>query len=204
MREKETRFTFSRYYMDLLKNSPDEEVREYLSEQFQKARTFQYALEQRGATMLRCAESIAEHQKQFFLRGEEYLLPMKMNDLARELGLHPSTVSRAVRLKYIECCHGVFPMSYFFSGTMSGTPEGEEAGMKLETILRRMISEEDPSRPLSDQRLADRITGSGCPVSRRTVTKYREKMNIPSASGRRRDAYARKITGKEPNGRPSC
>ncbi len=197
LREKDIQFTFNRYYMDLLRNSPDKEVREYLSEQFRKAKAFQYALEQRGATMLRCAESIAEHQKQFFLRGEEYLLPMKMNDLATELNLHPSTVSRAVRLKYIQCCHGVFPMSYFFSNTISGKAKGESSGMKLEVILKHMIEEEDPFHPLSDQQLAIRISESGCPVSRRTVTKYREKLSIPSTSGRQQNAYARKTNGKE-------
>ena len=193
LREKDSRFSFNQYYMDLLRNSPDEEVREYLSEQFQKARSLQHALEQRGVTMLRCAESIAKHQKEFFLRGEEYLLPMKMNDIAAELNLHPSTISRAVRLKYIQCCHGVFPMSYFFSNTISGKATGENASMKLENILKRMIMEEDPFHPLSDQRLATLISESGCPVSRRTVTKYREKLNIPSTSGRQQNAYAKEI-----------
>ena len=115
------------------------------------------------------------------------LVPLRMADVAWELGVHESTVSRAVREKYLQCSKGVYPLSYFFSRRAS-EDEGAQSmgGAAARQLLKRLIAEEDKANPLSDQKLCERMAREGCAVSRRTVAKYREEMNIPGAAGRRR------------------
>lgn len=176
----------SGYYRTLLKQSDDREVKEYLTEKLRQAENVLRALEQRDSTLRRCAQCIADWQKDFFMEGPQKLRPMRLSDVANELGLHESTISRAVREKYLQCSRGVYPMSYFFARSATAQTGGAEVGAEAaKALLSRLVDREDKSRPLSDQKLSEAMAELGCPISRRTVAKYREALNIPSASGRK-------------------
>lgn len=178
-------FRMSRYYRDLLEKSEDREVRDYLTEKLRQAENVLWAAEQRGSTLLRCAQVIVARQEAFFRSGAGGLVPLGMAEVASELELHESTVSRAVREKYLQCARGLYPLSFFFS-RRAGTGGGDgPSGRAARALLRRLIEEEDRSAPLSDQKLALRMAQEGCEVSRRTVAKYREELGFPGASGRK-------------------
>ncbi len=179
-------FHISSYYRELLQQTDDQEVKEYLSGMLSQAEDMLYAVNLRESTLLRCAQSIARHQREFFRSGPGALVPLRMADVAQELGLHESTISRAVREKYLQCSRGVYPLNFFFSRPAAGEKASELGGTAARVILRRLIDEEDKEHPLSDSRLAEMMAAQGCPVSRRTVTKYRERLEIPSSTIRRR------------------
>lgn len=176
-------FQINGYYRGLLLQSQDRQVREYLKEKLQQAEGVLRAVDQRESTLLRCAQAIVDGQTQFFRLGPQALLPMRLADVAEKLELHESTVSRAVREKYIQCTQGVYPMSYFFSRSAAAGQPGV-GGVAARLMLKQLIDRED--KTLSDQKLADLLAQAGCPVSRRTVAKYRGEMNIPDQAGRRR------------------
>lgn len=179
-------FQYNDYYLNLLSKSNDREVKEYLSSKLRQAENVLWAIRQRESTLLRCSQVIADRQCNFFHHGPGALLPLRMSDVAQELAVHESTISRTVREKYLQCAHGVYPMNYFFSrpATVEET-KGGLGGTAARMLLFRFVDEEDKSHPLSDQKLCERMAQENCPISRRTVTKYREEMNIPSASGRK-------------------
>lgn len=177
-------FQINEYYRKLLLQSSDRQVREYLKEKLQQAKGVLYAVEQRESTVLRCAQAIVDAQTDFFRLGPQALSPMRMADVAEALALHESTVSRAVREKYMQCSQGVYPMSYFFSRSAAAKKAGP-AGTAARLLLKQLIDQEDHNAPLSDQKLAGLLEQAGCPISRRTVAKYRSEMNIPDQSGRR-------------------
>lgn len=176
-------FRVSRYYQKMLKQSEDKEVREYLTEKLRQAENVLWAAQQRGSTLLRCAQVIVERQREFFHSGPEAMRPLRMGEVAQELGLHESTVSRAVREKYLQCPQGLYPLSWFFTRS-AGAGEGV-SGTAARKFVLRLIDGEDKGKPLSDQQLSERMAREGCPISRRTVAKYREELGIPSASGRK-------------------
>lgn len=173
--------TLSPYYAKLLKETDDPAVRDYLTEKVESAKWVIRSVELRWATLLRCSQWIVEHQESFFRLGPKGLLPLTMKDAAQALDLHESTVSRAVKDKYLQCQRGVYPLSYFFSrpvGTQTVSPEA------VKELLRELIRNE--SAPLSDQKLCEALSLRGHTISRRTVAKYREELGIPNASGRKR------------------
>lgn len=176
-------FRVSRYYQKMLKQSEDKEVREYLTEKLRQAENVLWAAQQRGSTLLRCAQVIVERQREFFHSGPEAMRPLRMGEVAQELGLHESTVSRAVREKYLQCPQGLYPLSWFFTRS-AGAGEGV-SGTAARKLVLRLIDGEDKGKPLSDQQLSERMAREGCPISRRTVAQYREELGIPSASGRK-------------------
>lgn len=179
-------FQISGYYRTLLRQSDDREVKDYLTGKLRQAEGVLHALGQRDSTLLRCAQVIARRQAAFFREGPQALVPMRLADVAQELELHESTVSRAVREKYLQCSRGGYPLSYFFSRSATAqNPDSKVGGTAARALLRRLIDQEDKSRPLSDQRLGEAMAQLACPISRRTVAKYREELGIPSASGRR-------------------
>ena len=179
-------FQISGYYRQLLRQSEDREVREYLTGKVRQAEGVLWALEQRDSTLRRCAQVIVDRQAAFFREGPQALVPLRLVDVAAELALHESTISRAVREKYLQCSRGVYPLSYFFSRSISPGEEGSAHGTAAaRAMLSQLIRQEDKTRPLSDQKLSEQMAGQGCPISRRTVAKYREELHIPGASGRR-------------------
>ena len=177
------RVSISPYYARLLKESDEPETRAYLREKMQQARWLLNSLERRGGTLRQCAEAILDAQYPFFSGRSAELSPMTMGDLADRLGLHPSTISRATREKYLQCRQGTYPLRYFLS-----RPLGEQGPSQQTVKLRllELIRQEDRSHPLSDQRLAELLAEQGIRIARRTVAKYRTELGLGSAAGRRR------------------
>lgn len=176
----------SAYYRDLMYKTQDEDVKEYLTEKVQQAKWVIRSIQQRRSTLIRCAECILQLQEAFFRRGEGHLVPMRLGDVARILEVHESTVSRAVRNKYIQCVHGIYPMSCFFSRGLGGEEDREEVSADgAKALLKKLIREEDKEKPASDQKLCGLMAEQGYPLSRRTVAKYREELGIPAAAVRK-------------------
>lgn len=171
----------SGYYCDLQKNSTDPAVKQYLNDKIKQAQWAIQAVEQRRSTLLSCAQVIVRRQEGFFRPGG-HLSPLRLADVAQELSIHESTVSRAIREKYLQCCRGVYPLSFFFS--REGGGEGTSVHQVKER-LRQLVNQEDKSHPLSDQKLCERLEAEGFALSRRTVAKYRDELGIASASGRK-------------------
>lgn len=173
----------NRYYQDLYRQTDDPEVKKYLAEKLVQAENVLFALRQRESTMLRCARFVAAGQQAFFRDGPRALRPMYMTEAAQALDVHLSTVSRAVKDKYLQCRQGVFPLSYFFSAP---APDGSDVSRRAVLLqLRELIDGEDKAHPLSDEKLRCLLEQKGCVLSRRTVAKYREELGIPGTAGRR-------------------
>lgn len=152
-------------------------------EKLVQAENVLFALRQRESTMLRCARFVAAGQQAFFRDGPRALRPMYMTEAAQALDVHLSTVSRAVKDKYLQCRQGVFPLSYFFSAP---APDGSDVSRRAVLLqLRELIDGEDKAHPLSDEKLRCLLEQKGCVLSRRTVAKYREELGIPGTAGRR-------------------
>ena len=179
-------FQISSYYRELLAQSQDKEVRDYLETKLRQAKAVLLAIGQRKSTLERCARAIVDRQFPFFKNGPLFLSPLRMADLAQTLQIHESTVSRAVREKYLQCRWGVFPMSCFFSQATTVQGGSELSSSAARELLRQLIDQEDKAYPLSDQKLSEEMQGLGCPISRRIVAKYRDELNLPSTTGRRR------------------
>ena len=181
----------SGYYCRMLKSTEDNEVKDYLMGKVRQAKWVVHSIEQRRSTLLRCAECILELQEEFFRRGPGHLKPMCLADIAQKVGVHESTVSRTVREKYLQCASGVYPLSYFFSRSLGapaarpGTEENASSPDFAKALLKKLICGEDKRKPLSDQKLCERMAREGCELSRRTVAKYRDELGIPSTTGRK-------------------
>lgn len=178
------RLSLSSYYTQELGDSQEKEVQTYLMDKIRQAKWAIRSIEQRQSTVLSCAKRIVETQEEFFHLGPGHLVPMSLADVAEQVGVHESTVSRALKDKYLQCDKGVYPLAYFFSRKLSGEGEGASTD-RAKALLRKLIEEEDKRKPLSDQKLAERMAAEGCSLARRTVAKYREEMNIPGTMGRR-------------------
>ena len=181
----------SGYYCRMLKSTEDNEVKDYLMGKVRQAKWVVHSIEQRRSTLLRCAECILELQEEFFRRGPGHLKPLCLADIAQKVGVHESTVSRTVRDKYLQCASGVYPLSYFFSRSLGapaarpGTEENASSPDFAKALLKKLIGGEDKHKPLSDQKLCERMAREGCELSRRTVAKYRDELGIPSTTGRK-------------------
>jgi RNA polymerase sigma-54 factor len=161
------------------------EVRDYVRERYTSAIQLMKNIEQRKHTILRVCEAIRRRQFEFLTQGIDALKPMMIKDVAEEVGVHPSTVSRAVANKYAHTPHGVYELRYFFSEAVQGPSGGETPLLLLKRKVRKMIGEEDARRPLTDDHITARLQAEGIDVTRRTVAKYREDMKIPSTHQRR-------------------
>jgi RNA polymerase sigma-54 factor len=173
-------------YRKLLTQSDTErEVKDYVKERYRSALQLIRNIEQRKSTILRTCEAIVRRQPEFLERGVDALRPMMIKDVAEEIGVHPSTVSRAVSNKYVHTPQGVFELRYFFSEAAGG-PEGAGTPlMLLRRKVKKLIDEEDPKKPLTDDFIASVLQSQGIQVTRRTVAKYREDLRIPSTHQRR-------------------
>jgi len=161
------------------------EVRDYVRERYSSALQLMKNIEQRKHTILRVCEAIRRRQTEFLLQGINSLKPMMIKDVAEEVGVHPSTVSRAVANKYAHTPHGVYELRYFFSEAVQGPSGSETPLLLLKRRVKKMIEEEDAKRPLTDDAITARLQSEGIDVTRRTVDKYREDMKIPSTHQRR-------------------
>ena len=175
----------SSYYQKLMKETDEKEVRDYLAEKVRQASWVIKSIEQRRSTLLICARIIVARQEQFFRHGSGHLQPLTLADIAQEAEIHESTVSRALKDKYIQCTRGVYPMSHFFSRALPGNDGEGVSSEQIKSIIRTLIDGEDIKCPLSDQGICDLLASQGLKLSRRTVAKYRSEMGIPSTSGRK-------------------
>jgi RNA polymerase sigma-54 factor len=175
-----------RYRRMLATESVDKEVKDYVKERFRSALQLMRNIAQRKSTILRTCEVIVRRQQDFLERGVEGLRPMMIKEVAEEIGVHPSTISRAVANKYAHTPQGVIELRFFFSEGSNG-PEGADTPLPvLKRKVRKLIEEEDARHPLTDDQLAAMLQAQGIQLTRRTVAKYREDMNIPSTHQRRR------------------
>ncbi len=175
----------SSYRRLLNRDVAEKDVRNYVKERYKSAIQLIKNIEQRKQTILRVCYSILERQRDFLDQGIDQLKPMMIKEVAEEIGVHPSTVSRAVANKYAHTPQGVFELRYFFSESVNG-PEGSSTSLLiLKRRVKKLIEDEDPTRPLTDEQITRILQSQGIQVTRRTVAKYREDMRIPSTHQRR-------------------
>ena len=177
------RVSISDYYTRLLKESDEKETKEYLQQKMQQAKWLLNSLERRGSTLRSCADAILEAQRPFFSGATAELSPMSLSSLAEALSVHPSTISRATRGKFLQCRQGTYPLRYFFSRAVGDLGSSQQA---IKHKLLELVKEEDPKRPLSDQKLCQLLEAQGIQVARRTVAKYRIELGIRSSTARKR------------------
>ena len=164
---------------------PSKEVRNYVKEKYASALQLMKNIEQRKQTILKVCQSIVRRQREFLERGIDELKPMMIKEVAEEIGVHPSTVSRAVASKYAHTPQGVFELRYFFSEAVQGPSGSATPLLILKRKVKKMIEDENPAQPLTDEQITARLQAEGIEVTRRTVAKYREDMKIPSTHQRR-------------------
>ena len=169
----------------LARDAADRDVRNYVKERFTAAIQLLKNIEQRKHTILRVCQSIIARQGDFLDHGPDTLKPMMIKEVAEEVGVHPSTVSRAVASKYAHTPQGVIELRSFFSEAVNGPEGGGMSLLTLKRFVKKMIEEEDSAKPLTDEQIAKKLEESGIRVTRRTVAKYREDMRIPSTHQRR-------------------
>ena len=175
----------SKYYIKQLRNSPDAATKEYIKKKIEGARWLIESIEQRNQTVRKVTEAIVEHQRDFLEKGPEHIHPLKMEEVADKVGVHVTTVSRAVSDKWMQTPRGLFPLRQFFGGGTT-TEDGEDVSWdQIRLKLKSIVAAEDKKKPLSDDALVEALKEDGYSLARRTVTKYRKKMGIPSSRQRK-------------------
>ena len=173
------------HYASLIRRADDSAGNTTLKSHLQEARWFIKSLRNRRDTLLKVATCIVESQRGFLEHGEEAMKPMVLSDVAAAVGMHESTISRVTTRKYVHTPRGIFELKYFFSSHVHTAGGSEASSTAIRALLRKLIAAENPSRPLSDNKLASILSGQGIRIARRTVAKYREAMAIPSSTERR-------------------
>ncbi|GGE50023.1 RNA polymerase sigma-54 factor [Pullulanibacillus camelliae] len=177
---------YDRSYHALLKSANDHEATRYLQGKYKQMLWLLRSIEQRHHTLLNVSQAIMHHQKQFLDKGIYYLAPLTLRDIAQTCGIHESTVSRAVKNKYIQTPQGLFELKTFFSTKIRTYYHQEVSATSVKALIRALIEAEDKAKPLSDQAIVDHLqTSRGLVLSRRTVAKYRKAMHLPSSSKRK-------------------
>lgn len=169
----------SSFYQQMLEQESDRKTEEYIREKVRQAQWLKNCVAQRNQTLLQLAQQILQSQMEFFKKGRKYLRPVTQKEAAAEMGVHPSTVSRAVNGKYLQCTWGIFPLSFFFNSGMKQSKE------YIKECLKHLIDAEDKAAPYSDRILTEKLQEMDIAISRRTVAKYRESMGISDAAGRK-------------------
>jgi RNA polymerase sigma-54 factor len=177
------RLSVNQEYARMLRGSGDHAV---LRTQLQEARWLIRSLEIRNETLTKVATSIVTRQTDFLEHGDEAMKPMVLRDIAEEIGMHESTISRVTTNKYMHTPRGVFEFKYFFSSHLSSSTGEDQSSTSVRAKIRKLIGAENPAKPLSDSKIAKLLADEGISVARRTVAKYREAMNIASSSDRRK------------------
>ena len=180
------RLQISHTYVKMLREGANAETEGYLSEKLKQAEWALQCISRRETTLQQVAECIVRRQEMFFKNQQGQLQPLRLTDVAEELDLHVSTVSRAVKEKYLQCDRGVFPLYAFFSKAMpKAEAETQVSADSIRERLKAIIGDENKRKPLSDRELTEKLVAEGIQISRRTVAKYREAMGIPGAGGRK-------------------
>lgn len=173
------------YYKEILSQDTSPAAKEYITTRVKQAEWTMQCIAKRESTLMKIAECIIQLQKPFFEQKNEGLLPMQLYDVAQKIGVHESTVSRAIKEKYLQCCRGIFPLSYFFSTAISTNLEETISSDNIKKMIVTLINQEDKKKPLSDRALAENLNEKGIEISRRTVAKYRDALGIAGASKRK-------------------
>ena len=181
------RLRLSNYYRRLLakKNSLNQEEKHFLEEKLRSAIWLLKSLDQRNKTIYRVTESILKFQEGFFRIGTNELKPLNLKDIATDLGMHESTISRVTSSKYLQCPQGLLDFKFFFSNAVH-SPEGDVSSSLIKNTIKQLISKEDPKHPLTDKDLVKKISDLNVRIARRTVAKYREELKISSYSRRKK------------------
>ncbi|MGD9699921.1 MULTISPECIES: RNA polymerase factor sigma-54 [unclassified Acinetobacter] len=173
------------FYASMIKRADQSNDNQYLRNQMLDAKNFIKSVDERHKTLLKVATCIVEHQKRFLEIGAEGMKPLVLRDIAEEVELHESTVSRVTTNKFMLTPRGLFELKYFFSSHVATTSGGEASSIAIRAKIKKLISEENPRKPLSDNIIANLLKQDGIDVARRTVAKYRESLHIPSSSERK-------------------
>ncbi|BBL76035.1 RNA polymerase factor sigma-54 [Methylomagnum ishizawai] len=174
------------FYSNMIKRADSSSDNVTMKNHLQEARWFIKSLQSRNETLLKVARSIVERQKEFLDYGETAMKPLVLRDIAEEVGMHESTISRVTTQKYIHTPNGVFEFKYFFSSHVSTNAGGECSATAIKAFLREIVDQEDPAKPLSDDVISKKLKERGINVARRTIAKYREAMAIPPSNERKR------------------
>jgi RNA polymerase sigma-54 factor len=181
------KINFNESYFNQFQRSGDHQVGKFLQEKFQDFQWIMKSIEQRKETLAKVIMKITEKQEDFFLKGPQFLSPMTMKELAQELDVHESTISRAVREKYVQTPSGTIPLKSFFSSTIQTVSNENTSSSQVKNAISMLIEKENKHHPFSDQEIVDLLKSKeGIVVSRRTVAKYRDQLGIPSSSKRKR------------------
>ena len=177
----------STQYSDARSNgSIDSQAEEYINDKMRSAVWLIKSIQQRQRTIYKVAKSIIRFQREYFDSGIEYLRPLVLRDIAEDIGMHESTISRVTTNKYMQTPQGLFELKYFFNSGLS-TSEGDfVASESVKSRIKEIVEKEDQKKPLSDQKLAEILSEEGINIARRTVTKYREVLKFGSSSERKR------------------
>lgn len=173
-------------YAGLVRRADASADNAYLRNHLQEARWFIKSLQSRNDTLLKVSSCIIEHQRAFLEQGPEAMKPMVLRDIAEEVGMHESTISRVTTQKFMHTPRGIFELKYFFSSHVATTGGGEASSTAIRAMIRKLVSQEEAKKPLSDNKIADLLLAQGIEVARRTIAKYRESLNIPPSNERKR------------------
>lgn len=183
--DSQPRLGLNQHYCGLIAKARGEDA-SWMRGQLQEARWLIKSLESRAETLLKVAEAIVRRQSAFLDFGPEAMHPLVLREVAEEVGMHESTISRVTTRKYLHTPRGTFELKYFFSSGVSTEDGGSASATAIQAMLRKLIEAEDPRKPLSDQAIAEELQAKGIQVARRTVAKYREGLRIPTSSERQR------------------
>ena len=177
----------SQYISEVSELDSDKEAKAFISECMSNANWLVKALDQRARTILKVSTALVKKQQQFFEHGVRFLKPLTLKDIAEEIDMHESTVSRVTNNKFLACPRGMFELKYFFTSAISAADGGDaHSAESVKYRLKELIDAEDPKKILSDDKLVVMMKAEGIDIARRTVAKYREAMKIPSSVQRRR------------------
>lgn len=184
--EATPRLRINESYAGLVKRADNSSDNTFLRDNLQEARWFLKSLQSRNETLLKVATKIVEHQRGFLEYGEEAMKPLVLHDIAEAVDMHESTISRVTNRKYMHTPRGIFELKYFFSSHVSTASGGEVSSTAIRALIKKLTAEENPRKPLSDNKIAAILADQNINVARRTVAKYRESLSIPPSNERKR------------------
>jgi len=184
--EHTPRLRINSHYAQLIRRADNSNDNAYLKNHLQEARWFLKSLKNRNETLLRVAICIVERQRDFLEHGDEHMKPLVLRDIAETMEMHESTISRVTTQKYMHTPRGIYEFKYFFSSHVGTADGGECSSVAIRAMIKKLVQEENPEKPLSDSKIATLLSRDGIQVARRTVAKYREALSIPSSTERKR------------------
>ncbi|MGI9289374.1 MAG: RNA polymerase factor sigma-54 [Pseudomonadales bacterium] len=173
-------------YASMVKRADNSQDNNYLKDNLQEARWFLKSLQSRNETLMKVATCIVEHQLNFFEYGDEAMKPMVLADIATDVDMHESTISRVTTRKYMHTPRAIYELKYFFSSHVSTSSGGECSSTAIRALIKKLVAAENPRKPLSDNKITTLLGEQGIEVARRTIAKYRESLHIPPSNERKR------------------